>query len=198
MLGHGEAIWPRWALVALLAGSSPGQQSGPNQDREAAVRVAAIQAAFLLKFAPYVAAASPRPREAGAAVVYRIGILGDDLTAAAVRRLLQGKKVGEATVDVVTVTEADARAGRAGEFCDQLYLAASVEAELLQTVRQQHAAKGVLLVSGAAGFAANGGSIQLFLQDGNVQFEVNAEALQRQGLVASSQLLKLSRRGPTR
>jgi hypothetical protein len=181
-----------------MASLAPGQQPPTNQEREAAIKVAAIQAAFLLKFAPYVAAATPRPREAGVAAVYRIGILGEDLTAAAVRRLLQGKKVGDATVEVVTVTEADARAGRAAEQCDQLYLAASVDDELLRVVRQQHATKAVLLVSAAVGFAASGGDIQLFVQDGNVQFEVNGEGLQRHGLAASSQLLKLSRRGPTR
>lgn len=191
----------RWlCLVAglALASGPANQQPTLAQEREVAAKLAAIQAAFLLKFASYVSPATPRPVAKGTQPTYRIGILGEDPTAAAVRKLLQGKKVGDAAVEVVAVSETDARAGRAAELCDLLYVATPADDAALRSLCEQHATKSVLLVSAASGFLACGGGIQMFVQDGNVLFEVNAEVLQRQNLVASSQLLRLSRRGGAR
>lgn len=51
---------------------------------------------------------------------------------------------------------------------------------------------GVLTVSDARGFTADGGMIQFVLTDNKVRFEVNLTAAERNGLTLSSQLLKVA------
>ena len=55
---------------------------------------------------------------------------------------------------------------------------------------------GLLTVSDIKGFAAAGGVIELFAEDGKMRFEINTRAAQRAGLRISSQLLKLARVTP--
>ena len=74
--------------------------------------------------------------------------------------------------------------------------AGNVDAEQLKKVVQTHADKPVPIVCERPGFAGSGGGVQLFVQDNLIRFEANAEALKKQGVRASPQLLKLSRKGP--
>jgi YfiR/HmsC-like len=55
---------------------------------------------------------------------------------------------------------------------------------------------GLLTVSDVRGFAASGGIIELFVEDGRMRFEINTRAAQRAGLRISSQLLKLAKFTP--
>ncbi|MEO8005308.1 MAG: YfiR family protein [Betaproteobacteria bacterium] len=55
---------------------------------------------------------------------------------------------------------------------------------------------GLLTVSDVKGFAASGGIIELFVEEGRMRFEINTRAAQRAGLRISSQLLKLAKFTP--
>jgi hypothetical protein len=69
-------------------------------------------------------------------------------------------------------------------------------AEQLKKVVQSHGDKPVPIVCERPGFAGAGGGVQLFVQDNLIRFEINGEALKKQGVRASPQFLKLSRKGP--
>ena len=133
-------------------------------------------------------AEKPRP--------YRIGLVGkDDITSVAPRHITD-KKVGSRPTVTVVVPLDQATKGTNKDDYDLLYVAAPIEPAALQQILASHAATPVPIVSTRPGFVADGGGIQLFVQDNLVRFEVNAEVLKRQGVHVDSQLQKLSKRGP--
>lgn len=76
--------------------------------------------------------------------------------------------------------------------CDVLFTgapdAAAAVPGLLGSARRDH----VLLVSDAAGFAASGGHIELFLDGNQFRFRVNLAELRRSGVELSSKVLRLA------
>jgi len=183
-----------WAIAtAASALPAAAQQSTASQDPAAAERAATLRATFLLKMAPYVAPETP-PKTPPK--TYRIALVGDDAVTQVAAKALAGKKVDDRTVEIVVVPLADAAAGKGTGNCDLMYVAGNVDAEQLKKVVQTHADKPVPIVCERPGFAGSGGGVQLFVQDNLIRFEANAEALKKQGVRASPQLLKLSRKGP--
>ena len=100
---------------------------------------------------------------------------------------LEGKAVQARTVSV-------RREVRAADLdgCQVLVVGAGARA-LAEAARGRN---GLLTVSDIRGFAAAGGVIELFAEDGKMRFEINPRAAQRAGLRISSQLLKLARVTP--
>jgi hypothetical protein len=198
------SLLPWWLALPLLRATLLAQAG--VQEPDAAATAAAVRAALLHKIAGYVAieAAKDGPKDGQhgqqppAALTYRIGFVGTDATVTSAQKTLPGKSVRGATVEVVTVAVEDAVAGRAAAQCDLLYIAAGVGAETVAKIVAKQADKPVPLVCDQPGFAAAGGGVQLFVKDGGMRFEVNSEALKRQGLHASAQLLKHSQKGPKR
>lgn len=183
-----------WAIATALSGPAvTAQESTTAQDPTAAERAATLRATFVLKMAPYLAPETP-PKTPPKS--YRIALVGDDAVTQIAAKALAGKKVDDRTVEIVVVPLADAVAGKGTETCDLMYVAANVDAEQLKKLLQSHGDKPVPILSERAGFAAAGGGVQLFVQDNLIRFEVNVEALKKQGMRASPQLLKLSRKGP--
>lgn len=194
------SLLPWWLAVLLLRATLPAQ--AVVQEPDAAATAAAVQAAMLHKIAGYVALEETKETKDGqqppAPTKYRIGVVGNDATVASATKTLPGKSVRGATVELVTVSVDDAIAGRAAASCDLLYIAGAVDAQTVAKIVGKHADKPVPLVCAQPGFAAAGGGVQLFVKDGCMRFEVNTEALRRQGLHASAQLLKHSQKGPKR
>lgn len=181
-----------WCTGLLLATVVFAQDS--VQDPEADAKAAAVRAAFLFKFASYLTNELADPEKPAAE--YRIGIVGDDATSAIAKKILPGKKVGEATITVVVISAADAEAGRAIGKCDMLYIAAPIDEGSLKKILAAHEKKPVPTLCERPGFAAAGGSIQFFIQDGGVRFEVNKDRLREQRIKVSSGLLRHSLQGP--
>lgn len=163
------------------------------QEPSAEERAANLRAMIVLKMAPYLTPETP-PKQP--AKTYRVVVVGADTVTEAAHKQMAGRKLEERAVEVVAVSPADAAAGKGTTDCDLMYVASTVDAATLQKVLEQHAGKPLPIVCERVGFAAAGGGIQLFVQDNLVRFEVNAEALKKQGMRASPQLLKLSRKGP--
>jgi hypothetical protein len=199
---HGPwATWFAVALGAVLVAPTTAQADAPlaepvPQQSEAEVKAASVRAAMLFKLAGYLSFDAPQPNERPPQKQLRLGVLGNDATATTARKVLTGKQLGDAVVVVVAIDPEQARAGLAHEACDLLYIATSVADELVAQVVRAHAEKPMPTFAERRGFAELGGSVQLFVEDNGVRFEVNAEALRRQGVRASSQVLKLSRKGP--
>ncbi len=173
------------SLLASLAPAQNGNVVGKEN------HAATLRAMVVLKIAPYLTVAGGEKRKE-----FRIGIVGEDSVTAVAEKLLSGKKVDTATVKVVVIDVATAAKGKDVGKYDLLYLATAIGKDDLAAIVKVHAEKAVPLVSERDGFAASGGSVQLFVKDNGLRFEVNGDALKKQGLEASSHLLKLSQKGP--
>lgn len=186
-------------LVALILACASAvapcqeQESVASQDPEPKQRAAMLRASIILKIAPYLTLETPPPEPPA---TYTIAVIGKDAVGDAMLVQLPGKKVGAAVVKVVEISPEEAAAGKAATACDLVYIAASVDADLVKRITDAHARRPVPTVCERPGFAANGGAVQIFVQDNGVKFEVNAEVLKKQGVRASPQLLKLSKKGP--
>ena len=183
-----------FVFVSMLAiASAVAQNAVASKQSEADARAAALRAMVVLKIAPYLTLEQPP----AARKEYRIGVIGSDAVAAAIQKELPGKKVGELPVVVVAVDADTAAKTSTAHGCDLLWIAKSIDAPTQKLILAAHAAQPTALIAEHAGFAAAGGSVQLFVQDNGIKFEVNGEALKQQGMRASPQLSKLSRKGPT-
>jgi hypothetical protein len=143
-----------------------------------------LRSAFLFNFAKF----TQWPAEAlPPAAPLVICVLGDPAVAAeleqsARNQILEGHRIvvwkglGEGSV----------------QSCHMLYVAAAVERQVqasLDTVRNAP----VLTVGESSLFAETGGSVQLFRENDRMRFAVNIDAVQRQKLHLSAQLLSLAK-----
>lgn len=142
-----------------------------------------IKAAYLLNFARYVEWPAAR---LAAAQALRVCVLGRDPFGGALSAL-EGRQINGREVRVRQLEGVD----QAGE-CHVVFISDSEERRLGPMLRTL-ASRGLLLVSDLDGFAEAGGSIGLVTEDGRVRFDINQTSLQRDGLRASAQLLRLAR-----
>jgi hypothetical protein len=142
-----------------------------------------IKAAYLLNFARYVEWPAAR---LAAAQALRVCVLGRDPFGGALSAL-DGRQINGREVRIRQLEGIDL----AGE-CHVVFISDSEERRLGSMLRVL-ASRGLLLVSDLDGFAEAGGSIGLVTEDGRVRFDINQASLQRDGLRASAQLLRLAR-----
>ena len=76
--------------------------------------------------------------------------------------------------------------------CQELFIPDTEEARVAAVLRWVDK-QAILTVSDSETFTRDGGAIALIRIDGRLQFEINAEALNRANLKASSQMLRLAR-----
>ena len=76
--------------------------------------------------------------------------------------------------------------------CHMVFVSGSEERRMGLLLRGL-AGRGVLTVSDIDGFAEAGGGIGMITEDDRVRFDINQATLARDGLRASSQLLRLGR-----
>lgn len=190
----------RWFAAAVLACAAVPVA---GQDRQPPASAALLHAMMMLKIAPYLTVATPpKPPEQGQtdkpakAASYRIAVVGEDDVATAATTHLRGKCVGSAAATTSTVSLRSAVSGTSAGDYDMLYIAASVDAASVAKIVASHADKPVVLVSLQNGFCAAGGTVQLFVRDNRLCFELQVEALKKHGLRANSHVLKLSSEAP--
>lgn len=140
-----------------------------------------IKAAFIYNFTKFVR--WPEPDDARPVI---LGIIGEDPFGGAIDRAVTGKHVGARRIHVVRV----AKPGEAAR-CDILFVSASEERNL-KAILQGLGTAPVLTIGDTDGFAERGGMINLVTEGNRVRFEINLEAMERAGLKASSQLLRLA------
>ena len=175
------ALLPRLAwlsgALAVLCGAGAATGDPPSE--------AAVKAAFVYNFAKFVEW-QPGPA-AGTPSEMNICTAGVDAELATTLAALEGKPVQTRTVSIRRdVKSADL------DICQVLLVGSGARA-LADAARGK---TGLLTVSDLKGFAAAGGVIELFAEDGKMRFEINTRAAQRAGLRISSQLLKLARVTP--
>ena len=142
-----------------------------------------IKAAYLLNFARYVEWPAAR---LAAAQALRVCVLGRDPFGGALSAL-EGRQMNGRDVHIRQLDGVD----QAGE-CHVVFISDSEERRLAAMLRTL-SGRGLLLVSDIDGFVEAGGGIGLVTEEGRVRFDINQASLQRDGLRASAQLLRLAR-----
>jgi hypothetical protein len=144
-----------------------------------------VKAVYLYSFGRYVVwpkSAVPDGKP------FTIGILGSDPFAGALDRIAQKKKIAGKRIAI-------RRFASVADYqpCHILFLSRSVTADEQAAVVKKMGRQAVLLAAETAGFAARGGTINFFLSDGTVRFEINVDAAKRQGLSIDAKLLSLAK-----
>ena len=167
-------------LVAMLAALVPGPARGTEHDSVLEYRV---KAAFLYNFAKFI----EWPAQDSGPIV--LGVLGRDPFGTILDQTVEQKTINGRPV----VVRRFAGVPQAKE-CHILFVGASEKARLGE-ILPKLASFGILTVGERRGFLQAGGMVDFVVEDNNVHFEINPEAVRRAGIHISSNLLKLSRSG---
>jgi hypothetical protein len=168
-----------FVLAAMLSLSSPFCPAESGEDH----LEYQVKAAFLfnfLKFVEWPAAANDSP--------WVIGVLGHDPFGGALEETVRGKIVNGRPVKIRRYARpTDVRE------CNILFIGRADYERMgtsAQAILQQ---PGLLTVGEASGFLKSGGTINFYLQDNRVHFEIQPAVAHSAGLRVSAQLLKLGR-----
>jgi hypothetical protein len=166
-----------WSFAALAL---PSLAAGGSAAKEYEVK-----AAFLLNFIRYATwPAEAFDRSSSPTVIV---VFGHDPFGGALDRLAAGRTEGGRPIVVrKTHKAADLRGAH------MVFVSARSAADL-STVLQAVRGGGTLIVGESRQFAQDGGTINFFIEDSRIRFEVNLTALRATRVSLSSQLLNLAR-----
>lgn len=174
--------WPTllqpWLQLGVAALGLSAQTSALAQLNDQSVD--RIKAAYIYNFAKFVELPGADDK------AIRLCVLGrDDLNGAMQalnRRVAQGREISvrrEVSLDQI-------------KDCTMVFVG-EADAPLLPAAARQLGAAPVLLISDARQAVDRGAHLSLSLSDDRVEFDVNLQHLQKSGIKASSQMLKLAR-----
>ena len=171
-------------LAALVAAGGAVRVVRAHGDLEYTVK-----AAFLYNFLSFIEwGAAPQ----SGTVPFRVCIIGADPFGKTLDDLVKGERVGQRPIEVARPADEEAAAS-----CQVVFVARTDDARLPTIVRMA-AGKGVLIVGESAKVLPACGAIA-FVQEGErLRFDVNINAIRRQGLRASSKLLRVARDASSR
>jgi hypothetical protein len=141
-----------------------------------------VTAAFLMNFVKFV----EWPADALPPDAPMVMCIADPAVATALTGSLDNVPAGARPVSVLRVP-----AGAVPVECGVLYVA-DIDARRMTTLIAALRGRSVLAVSNATDFAKQGGTIQLFLEDGRMRLAINPQAAERARLRVSSRLLNLA------
>ncbi|HUI84259.1 MAG TPA: YfiR family protein [Candidatus Binatia bacterium] len=170
-------VWPAVFLVLIVSCSSrlAAQNPRPTQYE--------VEAAYLFNFGKFVRWPERDNRPPAA---FQICILGEDPFGAVLDKTTAGERLdGRQVVDRRIARPQDTGG------CSILYISGS-EAEHLTRILATVKDAPVLTVSDIPGFVARGGMIEFVVESGRVRFLVNLAPAEQDGLMLSSELLKVA------
>jgi hypothetical protein len=162
-----------WMLAAALVTSGATAQS---------VDEYRVKAAFVFNFAKFIQWPAEAFKTSGDPLV--ICVVGQDQMANSLRETVNGSSIDGRAVIIRQIA-----IGQGPCDCQILFIGASAMKGFRSHAKE---ATGVLTIGETPGFAVDGGSINLKLEDGRVRFEINVAAAERQQLHISSKLLSLA------
>jgi hypothetical protein len=146
----------------------------------------AIKAAYLYQFGYYIQ--WPAGSFADKQSPFVIGVMGEDPFGGALDEIAREKKIDGRPIVIKRFASPAAYSP-----CHILFVAASYDAaNILPTIRKTQKFP-VLLVGEKTGFALQGGTINLYIEQNKVRFEVNMEVAKQEQLKISSKLLSLAK-----
>jgi hypothetical protein len=168
----------RW--LAVLSAVAALVASPPTGLAQQAPLEAAVKAAYLAKFAPFV---SWPPGAAGVGPFF-ICIIGSDPFGAALDQVTEGQQVGGRPIEVRRLATA-----RPDAPCQVAFLGGSPGQSIRDAVKVLHGAP-ILTVTDSGGDAS--GVVDFMVAGGRVRFRIDDEAAAEDGLAISSKLLSLA------
>jgi hypothetical protein len=145
-----------------------------------------VKAAFLYKFATYIR--WPASAAGDATAPFVIGVLGRDPFGTSLSDVVRGQTVRGRVIRVRAL-----RRPEEALECDLIFVSSSEKGNLREIFAVLRGAP-VLTVGDTDHFAEHGGMIGLATTvDQRIHFDINKAAIERNGLLASSQLLQLAR-----
>jgi hypothetical protein len=173
------------AWMTALAGSVRPLQA-QSDDSPDISREYAIKAAYLYQFGRYVQWPAESFADGNAPLV--IGVLGTDPFGGVLEDIARSKRIeGRPIVVRRFAAMADYTA------CHILFVPASVSPEQKAASLRKLQGTRTLLVGEEPGFAENGGTINFFLEENRIRFEINMEIAKQDQLKISSKLLSLAK-----
>jgi hypothetical protein len=142
-----------------------------------------VKAAFLYNFAKFVEWPSGT---LGSSSPIAICVLGQNPFGRVLEDTVSGKTVDGKAFVVRRISEA-----KAGPFCQILFVSASERARFGAILGELRTG-GVLTVGESDGFIEEGGIVNLKLDDGKIQIQINLNAAEHAGVRISSKLLSLA------
>jgi hypothetical protein len=172
----------RWSWGLILAVGL----AGAHARGESAASEYQVKAAFIYKFSTYI-----RWPETGAGSLsapFVIGVLGKDPFGPSLDAVVAGQRVQGRGVVIRRLTQM-----AESLHCDVVFVSLAEREQLSQLFALLGDAP-VLTIGDADGFAELGGMINLVTTDDHhIRFDINKRAVDRAGLKAPSQLLRLAR-----
>ncbi len=145
-----------------------------------------IKAAFIYKFSTYIRWPEAQSSDPGTPFV--IGVFGKDPFGPALAEVVKGKSVQGRAVVVRNVARLEEASS-----CNVLFVSSSEREHLQQIIAVLHQAP-VLTVGDMDQFAELGGMINLItIEENQIRFDINKGQIDRAGLKAPAQLLRLAR-----
>jgi hypothetical protein len=190
--GHFRALTAisRYVFLILLCAAifSAGVVVLHAQSDESGVvnREYAIKAAYLYQFGYYIQ--WPAGSFADKTSPFVIGVLGENPIGGSLDEIAREKKIDGRPIVIKRFASPAAYSP-----CHILFVADSYDAaKILPTIRKSQKFP-VLLVGEKPGFAQQGGTINLYIEQNKVRFEVNMEVAKQEQLKISSKLLSLAK-----
>lgn len=165
-------------LCALLPTFLNARGPGSPEDKPTRYEV---EAAYLFNFGRFVDWPSAHP-----GAPFLICVLGDDPFGPILDRTVAGESLDSRSVQDKRIAHPQDATG-----CSILYISSSESTRLSKILLAIQEAP-VLTVSDIPDFVQQGGMIQFVLREGRVRFAVNLTPTQRNGLLLSSELLKVA------
>lgn len=165
-----------WALAALAAACCGMARAAPE------VSEVQLKAAFLFHFTQFVVWSEKDFPSPDAPFV--IGVFGPDPIDAALRRMVEGERVGGHPLEVRHLARPSEAAG-----CSMIYVPNGSE-ETFRSART--GTEPVLTVGESDRFLATGGMIEFFSDHSHVRLRINLEAARASSLQISSKLLRVA------
>lgn len=147
-----------------------------------------VKAAYLYNFAYYIQ--WPSGSFADDRSPFKIGILGNDPFGDALEKIARDKRINGRQIVI-------SRFSSLSDYtpCHILFVASSADqnvADWLPTIRKTQNYP-ILTVGDSPGFARQGGTINFYIKQNKVRFEINKEVAKQEQLKISSKLLSLAK-----
>jgi hypothetical protein len=164
----------RVTLGLLLACSADTQTAGEYELKSAVI-------GNLAKFVEW-----PSRALSGDKDPFQVCVLGKDPFHGALESALNGKLAMGRPFAILAVADASKTSG-----CQILFIV-SPDRKRLHAILSELRPEGILTVGESEGFAAQGGMVDLILEDGHIRMRINLEAATQAHLKVSSKLLGLA------
>lgn len=176
-------ICARIALAILIAGAT-ALASRMAVAADANKLEYTVKATYLYKFAAYVT--WPAGAFASPSIPVTLCVVGDDPFGDVLDRAVKGQHIGDRPITIRRVQAAAANLG-----CHVMYVAGSTAQPVAQALA---AVRGtpVLTVTNSAHGDKDFGIVNFVVKDNRVRFQIDAGAASQNGLIISSDLLKLA------